>query len=112
MAGEPSVPFGISRHHLVDVEALREDRPVDNRVRQPDLPRADTCHDLGKPLDIPRLEQKAGATLVDELGNSADPALKPVAARLVADPNPVVAEAAAWAATRLANAEGGTARTV
>lgn len=46
------------------------------------------------------------------IGNSADPALKPVAARLVADPNPVVAEAAAWAATRLANAEGGTARTV
>ena len=35
------------------------------------------------------------------IGNSADPTLRPVAARLTGDPNPVVAEAAAWAADRL-----------
>ena len=35
------------------------------------------------------------------IGNSADPALLPAAQRLAADPNPVVAEAAQWAAMRL-----------
>jgi epoxyqueuosine reductase len=35
------------------------------------------------------------------IGNSADPALRPTALRLAADPDPVVAEAGAWAATRL-----------
>ncbi|MDR3538962.1 MAG: tRNA epoxyqueuosine(34) reductase QueG [Acetobacteraceae bacterium] len=36
------------------------------------------------------------------IGNSADPSLHPVAARLTSDPDPVVAEAAAWACARLA----------
>jgi epoxyqueuosine reductase len=36
------------------------------------------------------------------IGNSADPALQPTATRLAADPDPVVAEAGAWAASRLA----------
>ena len=36
------------------------------------------------------------------IGNAADPALRPAAARLAADPDPVVAEAGAWAAARLA----------
>jgi epoxyqueuosine reductase len=36
------------------------------------------------------------------IGNSADPSLRPTAARLCADPDPVVAEAAAWASARLA----------
>ncbi len=36
------------------------------------------------------------------IGNSADPALAPVAARLAGDADPVVAEAGAWAAARLA----------
>ncbi|GAC1339803.1 MAG: tRNA epoxyqueuosine(34) reductase QueG [Acetobacteraceae bacterium] len=36
------------------------------------------------------------------IGNSADPALRPTALRLRADPDPVVAEAAEWAAARLA----------
>ncbi len=35
------------------------------------------------------------------IGNSGDPALLPVAERLRADANPVVAEAAEWAAARL-----------
>jgi len=35
------------------------------------------------------------------IGNSADPALLPAAQALVSDPNPVVAEAASWAAARL-----------
>ena len=35
------------------------------------------------------------------IGNSSDPALRPVAARLLADPDPVVADAAAWATARL-----------
>lgn len=35
------------------------------------------------------------------IGNSADPALLPAARRLLHDPNPVVAEAAAWAVARL-----------
>ncbi len=35
------------------------------------------------------------------IGNSADPALRPTARRLMGDANPVVAEAAAWAAARL-----------
>ncbi len=35
------------------------------------------------------------------LGNSADPALLPAARRLAADPDPVVAEAGAWAVARL-----------
>ncbi len=35
------------------------------------------------------------------IGNSGDPALRPAAAALTADPNPVVAEAAQWALTRL-----------
>jgi epoxyqueuosine reductase len=41
------------------------------------------------------------------IGNSADPSLAPAAARLTADADPVVAEAAAWALERLN--EGGTA---
>ena len=36
------------------------------------------------------------------IANSADPALRPAASRLAADPDPVVAEAGAWAAARLA----------
>jgi epoxyqueuosine reductase len=36
------------------------------------------------------------------IGNSGDPALGPVAERLTGDPDPVVAEAAAWACARLA----------
>ena len=36
------------------------------------------------------------------IGNSADPALRPAAARLAADADPVVADAGAWAAARLA----------
>ena len=36
------------------------------------------------------------------IGNSADPSLLPVAQDLARDPDPVVAEAARWAATRLA----------
>ena len=40
------------------------------------------------------------------IGNSADPSLLPTAERLRADPNPVVAEAADWAAGRLMR--GGT----
>ncbi|HTZ70126.1 MAG TPA: tRNA epoxyqueuosine(34) reductase QueG, partial [Acetobacteraceae bacterium] len=35
------------------------------------------------------------------IGNSADAKLRPAAARLAADPDPVVAEAAAWALSRL-----------
>jgi epoxyqueuosine reductase len=35
------------------------------------------------------------------IGNSADPSLRPVASRLCADPDPVVAEAAEWAVARL-----------
>jgi epoxyqueuosine reductase len=35
------------------------------------------------------------------IGNSGDPALLPAARRLAADPDPVVAEAGAWAAARL-----------
>jgi epoxyqueuosine reductase len=35
------------------------------------------------------------------IGNSGDAALRPAAARLTADPDPVVAEAAAWAVARL-----------
>jgi len=41
------------------------------------------------------------------IGNSGDAALLPSARALLADPNPVVAEAASWAAARLAG--GGTA---
>ena len=40
------------------------------------------------------------------IGNSGDPALLPVAVRLRADPDPVVAEAADWAVMRLES--GGT----
>ena len=36
------------------------------------------------------------------IGNSGDPGLRPVAARLTGDPNAVVAEAASWACERLA----------
>ncbi len=36
------------------------------------------------------------------IGNSQDPSLRPAALALVADPDPVVAEAAGWAADRLA----------
>ena len=36
------------------------------------------------------------------IGNAADPALRPAAARLATDADPVVAEAGAWAAARLA----------
>ena len=35
------------------------------------------------------------------IGNSADPALRPAASRLAADPDPVVAESGAWALSRL-----------
>jgi epoxyqueuosine reductase len=35
------------------------------------------------------------------IGNSADPALRPAAARLLRDPDPVVADAARWAVMRL-----------
>jgi epoxyqueuosine reductase len=35
------------------------------------------------------------------IGNSGDPALRPVAQDLTRDPDPVVAECAAWAAARL-----------
>ena len=35
------------------------------------------------------------------IGNSGDPSLRPAAARLIADPDPVVAEAAQWALARL-----------
>lgn len=35
------------------------------------------------------------------IGNSADTSLRPVAVRLMADPDPVVADAAQWAVTRL-----------
>jgi epoxyqueuosine reductase len=38
------------------------------------------------------------------IGNSGDPALRPVATRLTADSNEVVAEAAAWACERLNSA--------
>ncbi|UPG71122.1 tRNA epoxyqueuosine(34) reductase QueG [Roseomonas gilardii subsp. gilardii] len=37
------------------------------------------------------------------IGNSADPSLLPEARRLAGDPDPVVAEAAAWAVSRLEN---------
>src|SRR5690606_27275084 len=36
------------------------------------------------------------------IGNSGDPALRPAAERLAADPDPTVAEAARWALARLA----------
>ena len=38
------------------------------------------------------------------IGNSAEPALLPAAHPLLADPDPVVAEAAAWAVSRLESA--------
>jgi epoxyqueuosine reductase len=41
--------------------------------------------------------------VLNAIGNSADPALRPAAARLTSDPDPVVAEAAAWALARLAD---------
>ena len=39
--------------------------------------------------------------VLNAIGNSADPALLPVAQRLAGDPDPVVADSAAWAAMRL-----------
>jgi epoxyqueuosine reductase len=39
--------------------------------------------------------------VLNAIGNSADPALRPTAARLTGDPDPVVAEAAQWALARL-----------
>ncbi len=39
--------------------------------------------------------------VLNAIGNSGDPALHTVAERLTADPDPIVAEAARWAATRL-----------
>ncbi|MFT8243881.1 tRNA epoxyqueuosine(34) reductase QueG [Roseomonas sp. BN140053] len=39
--------------------------------------------------------------VLNAIGNSADPSLRPVAEGLRADPDPVVAEAAEWAAARL-----------
>jgi epoxyqueuosine reductase len=39
--------------------------------------------------------------VLNAIGNSGDPALRPVAGRLTTDPNPVVAEAARWAEARL-----------
>jgi epoxyqueuosine reductase len=41
--------------------------------------------------------------VLNAIGNSADPTLRPAAARLTGDPDPVVAEAAAWALSRLAD---------
>src|SRR6185312_1210556 len=41
--------------------------------------------------------------VLNAIGNSADPALRPAAARLTDDPDPVVAEAAQWALSRLAD---------
>jgi epoxyqueuosine reductase len=40
--------------------------------------------------------------VLNAIGNSGAPALQPVAERLATDPDPVVAEAAHWAAARLA----------
>ncbi|MBN9563563.1 MAG: tRNA epoxyqueuosine(34) reductase QueG [Alphaproteobacteria bacterium] len=39
--------------------------------------------------------------VLNAIGNSADPTLRPAAARLTGDPDPVVAEAAQWAVARL-----------
>ena len=39
--------------------------------------------------------------VLNAIGNSADPSLRPVARALTADPDPVVAEAACWAVERL-----------
>jgi epoxyqueuosine reductase len=39
--------------------------------------------------------------VANAIGNSGDPVLRPVAARLTADPDPIVAEAARWAEARL-----------
>ena len=39
--------------------------------------------------------------VLNAIGNSGDPGLRPAAARLIDDPNPVVAEAARWALARL-----------
>ncbi|MGA3000626.1 MAG: tRNA epoxyqueuosine(34) reductase QueG [Acetobacteraceae bacterium] len=39
--------------------------------------------------------------VLNAIGNSADPALRPVAQQLANDPDPVVSEAAQWAAARL-----------
>jgi epoxyqueuosine reductase len=39
--------------------------------------------------------------VLNAIGNSGDPALRPVAQTLADDPDPVVAEAARWAAGRL-----------
>ena len=44
--------------------------------------------------------------VLNAIGNSGDPGLQPVAARLTADPNPVVAEAAQWAKARLSGLPG------
>jgi len=43
--------------------------------------------------------------VLNAIGNSGDAALRPVAAGLTGDPNPMVAEAARWAKARLATAE-------
>jgi epoxyqueuosine reductase len=40
--------------------------------------------------------------VLNAIGNSGDPALRPAAQRLACDPDPVVSEAAQWAAARLA----------
>ncbi|WP_426956786.1 tRNA epoxyqueuosine(34) reductase QueG [Muricoccus radiodurans] len=42
--------------------------------------------------------------VLNAIGNSGDPALRPVAEALAADPDPVVADSARWAAARLATA--------
>ncbi len=55
----------------------------------------------GSPVKRIRRERFARNVAV-AIGNSADPALRPAAARLAADADPVVAEAGAWAAARLA----------
>ncbi|MFT4151861.1 MAG: tRNA epoxyqueuosine(34) reductase QueG [Paracoccaceae bacterium] len=44
------------------------------------------------------------------IGNSGDPALGPVAARLVGDADPVIADAARWAVARLAPADAAARR--
>jgi epoxyqueuosine reductase len=39
--------------------------------------------------------------VLNAIGNSGDPSLRPAAARLTADPNPIVAEAARWAEAQI-----------
>jgi epoxyqueuosine reductase len=88
------------------------------RGREPELARAMRCGAIDL-QDLARLDDAAFRALFTKspvkrigrdrfirnvlvaIGNSDDPALRPVAQSLAADPDPVVAEAARWAATRL-----------